>query len=949
MLLFQNSLECNYGEVPLSIQKGYTLLLRPDGGCTPTEYRVYAHLSRAGYRVTRHLPNLTVSAYERQIRLDQHLELNKIYKLQGEEAEIPRPDLPPVKTLDLSNNTELLIEAYGMSTNQSKKTSLSVEENCVEPALEVVDLLDTSSEESSEESSNNSDIEILEEYPAIRNVIQKQGNKESQTSSDDDIIEVPVLKKQIVVETIESSDSDNDINSSGSETDKSNDGNFKRTKLDKKKPFVRPPSLSKFNYPTVESFLNNKRGKSLHSFDSEENSNIGNQRARSSFPAVKSREEILDMMPSMAKQKIMSIERPDLRFIPASITPKQQLYTYNTNFLRARVFSNRPAYRGNRHFHYPSSSNSFQPFSNNINCYNSWLLGSSSLMPHNMFGQDVQAVAENMIQFASALLNNRNFSQNNQSNGNFSNHFSPNQSSFLGNNSYHRPRFNYNEPSRSFAPGTPRHFSPGPRPVLNEQHRSSPATHIRFSDSTEFFIDRSPQTTSSDRGINESVEVETIDRRVSAFTQGMERNCRPYHRGQSRRSFPRKSNPRFVELKHQRNQPAIDPAYVKPDIPLYGNMISRNLEERVSPVDKNSVEVIDISGDDSNFIPVTGRGISSRFTKTRPFTKIQNKKQRKRSKRVLKKKMIELKGRNKNSPSRSIVLNSLNSPSTNVPVKMEEDEDTDNTSDVCVKTETEGTVVKQEADNIYQLDNVKHERLNDLQTPVKVEGDFIAGHIKSESNNGGVIVKLEHDNLLKEFKQENLTDSSLPLVKTEQSLAELLPSKSSTNISEEMELSHSATGQIASSTTSPDEHTHNNTVQINNESIFNEECQVTDVIKEDIDESKNSATKLEDPCKRNKNPTGTNIIVSTECSAMDIEIIGDSSDVADLIGHVSTGVEDCGTVKNWAEMKNHNVVLERSEESSEEESGEDNEEIDPLIKPRHCKSIGKFKNVIPKN
>ncbi|XP_013381139.1 tRNA-splicing endonuclease subunit Sen54 [Lingula anatina] len=65
------SLEVYYAGLSLSIQQAYSMFLSES--MTLGEYQTYSYLSRLGYIVMRHSGPSSVTAYERQIRLDQHI------------------------------------------------------------------------------------------------------------------------------------------------------------------------------------------------------------------------------------------------------------------------------------------------------------------------------------------------------------------------------------------------------------------------------------------------------------------------------------------------------------------------------------------------------------------------------------------------------------------------------------------------------------------------------------------------------------------------------------------------------------------------------------------------------------------------------------------------------------------------------------------------------------
>ncbi|KAF6199788.1 hypothetical protein GE061_006086, partial [Apolygus lucorum] len=68
-LLETNALELFRDDVPLSLEETYSLVIGDH--CSLEEYRVYSHLSRKGYRVLRHDKEITLTAYEKDIHLNQ--------------------------------------------------------------------------------------------------------------------------------------------------------------------------------------------------------------------------------------------------------------------------------------------------------------------------------------------------------------------------------------------------------------------------------------------------------------------------------------------------------------------------------------------------------------------------------------------------------------------------------------------------------------------------------------------------------------------------------------------------------------------------------------------------------------------------------------------------------------------------------------------------------------
>uniref|UniRef100_A0A1B6GV98 tRNA-splicing endonuclease subunit Sen54 N-terminal domain-containing protein n=1 Tax=Cuerna arida TaxID=1464854 RepID=A0A1B6GV98_9HEMI len=806
-LMEMNCLECLDGEVPLSIQKGYSVLLDPENGCSLTEYRVFSHLCRTGYRVVRHLPDLTVTAYEKQIRLDQHLEQKKSYDEGISESVIVRPDLPPKKIVELLENAEITIESGGVPVKSVDESSTEVKnvkveevgKKCLKNNIEIIDIADSSSEEStsSESSEEDSDIEIIEVFePDSKTCDDEEGGEEE--DDDIEIIELNVPKKEIIVATIESSDSEKENESSDSESDKSYDGNWKRN-LPKKQRFVRPPNMNNLNFLAVEEFCADKTSRlnnpqTCDSLINENDNQVtdsvkdGNRdsdyislqpsvgRSWQLFPVTKSRNDILDLMPTMAGQtsKLMTLDRPDLRLVPDNIIPKQQSYTFNTNALRARVFSAFRGFRGRRNFHGPRFSG-YNSLYNNMNIFPNQL-GVGNVMLQNplltqMFGSDINSVARGMMQFASALL--LNVPQNNQSNGMLPYHQNQppfHTSGFSQSNFNSRPLFD--EPSRNSISQNHTRFS-------DSRSSAMISENIESFQNRSFGLERSNISRSSGGDSD-------FDSSERTFTPPVRRGFRGNYAHCSRRPFnritrnPSRLSPSPRHIRFLDTAFPVDPAYIKPDVPLSGEQ-SNDLGDREdfipfrNSTNQTQSEVIDISNDDS--IAPERKGISKSFQQKR--------------KRKLKKKMRMAKKRlHQNSSGKDPVVVFLDSPTTSdVPVKQEMNE----VPTVNFKSETTeqsfSVNVKQESE-VTSTNGVKAE-LNE-NTSIKTENNADERQetrVKSEASNE-VRVKLEQDqsgtNLRVEIKIESSSDtssvSSLPiasLVKSEPNTSVKL--ESSTN------------------------------------------------------------------------------------------------------------------------------------------------------------------------
>nr|XP_018895652.1 PREDICTED: homeobox protein 2 [Bemisia tabaci] len=101
-LLENSNLELFFCGLAVSIQRGYSLLLGFNSGCTLNEYRVYAHLSKSGYRVFRHDGKETIQNKESSSSF-----VPSEVTTSGKEA-IPRSDITAETLAKSPTHTELL-------------------------------------------------------------------------------------------------------------------------------------------------------------------------------------------------------------------------------------------------------------------------------------------------------------------------------------------------------------------------------------------------------------------------------------------------------------------------------------------------------------------------------------------------------------------------------------------------------------------------------------------------------------------------------------------------------------------------------------------------------------------------------------------------------------------------------------------------------------------------
>lgn len=992
--MFQNCLECLFGEVPLSIQKGYSVLLHPEHGCSLPEYRVFAHLCRMGYRVARHSSDLTVTAYERQIRLDQHLDQRNTYSFTTSEPELPRPDLPPKTVVELPENTEISLESSSLvvsvdssitTEDESKNTSETrSEKQPVQSSVEVIDILDSSDESSSDNSSSdNSDVEIIHESaPNIKNKGRGVEVVDDDNESDVEVIEVLVPKKEIIVETIDSSDSEEE-QSSDSGSDKSHDGNWKRKSNKKRSRYQRPAIMNHYRFLSAQEFcveksISKKSQQDLdfqsvsvgnnESVNFNENSDdpecgncsgtepIVNRATRPKFVVEKSRNEILDLMPSMGghKGKLLPMSAPDLRLIPENIIPKQPSYTFNVNNLKARVF--KPGFRG-RFRGFPGSRyNNFNSYNNNSNPVQNFYPNQINSMPSftpnpalaQMFGSDIHSMARGMMQFASSLL--LNLPQNNQTNsllpfaqqpsqnfdGRTFNYYSqPDFSPRMQHSAFEPRNSRFNNSSyNSFNSGMNRNVQQFPsnnfHPVHNQENPQRSLTpYSRLSD-TDF----------SERNFTPPPRPTNIQRRNSYMSH---RVCsRAFRRNRSRQRARLPPIPPRAE----------DPAYMKPDVPFCKNPILPQVRLDSSiPLRADSdveMEIVQVIGD-GNLTPQKGVG-----------TYMTKRKRRNRRKRMLNKRMcfdtkvkpeiIFLDSPLSNDSSADLIeiINQANdvpcenntpesNSGQNLEVKQESREDS-----LEIKTEqTTVTIVKNEQ-NVSET-SVKSE--NSCDTSVKSEQN------ESESNSQT------------EIKTESSSSHSSiiePIVKSESNIS--LKSEPNVKLEESNIKNESSHSQDITPVVKPDEV---NEVKLEN---------LTDLVSEnDIDRTVNATVSQQSKEVSKELTISTSSVIESEVSLsseipnnailqpfvneMEVEesdeVSRDKSDITASTLTKNMNSEENGislsNVSSWAEVKKHNIPISNLPESisgkesdSDVENEKDRDEIKPLIRPKHCRTIGNY-------
>lgn len=955
-----------------------------------------------GYRVARHLSDLTVTSYERQIRLDQHLDQRNTYSFTTSESELPRPDLPPKTVVELPENIEISLESSSLIV--SVESSIATEDKSdntaearsekqpVQKSVEVIDVLDSSDEASSDESfSDNSDVEIIHESaPNTRNKGRNFEVVDVDNESDVEVIEVLVPKKEIIVETIDSSDSEEEL-SSDSGSDKSHDGNWKRKSNNNKNRYQRPSIMNHYSFLSAQEFCveKSKSKKSQQvlqsmSFQNNESVNVNensddpefgncsgtepivNRAARPKFIVEKSRIEILDQMPSMGghKRKLLAMSAPDLRLIPENIIPKQQSYTFSMNTLKARVF--KPSFRGRfRGFNGPRYGN-FNSYSNNPvqGFYPNQMNSMSSFTPNpalaQMFGSDIHSMARGMMQFASSLL--LSLPQNNQTNslspfaqqpspilhGRNSNYSQPDFSSRIQHGAFEPRNSSYNNSSyNSFNSGINRNA---------QQFRSNNFPPVHNQDNAQRSLkpySRLSDTDVSERNFTPPPRPTNIQR-INSYMPNRVCSRNAFRRNHSRQ---RASLPPIPTIPPRTE----DPAYMKPDVPFCGN--SNLPQERLDnsiPLRANSdveMEIVQVIGD-GNLTPQkrTGTKMSKRKRKNRQ-KRLSNKKKRMCFDTQVRPVIIILDGPLSNNSSADLIevkhqandVPSENNTSEsgsgqNLEVKQESREDS-----LEIKTEqTTHTIVKNEQSMTET--SVKSENCCDISVkPEKNEsGSNSQTEIKTESfSSNSTSVSIEPVSIEPLVKLEsNISFKSEPNVKFEESNTKDENSCHSQDITP----------------VKPDEV---NEVKLEN---------LSDLASENnVDRTVNATVSRQDKEVAKGTSISTSSVIQSEVSLsagiqnnVNLQPFGNEMEVeeSDEVSRNTSEITSSALTKNmnsednevslsnvssWAEVKKHNIPISNLPESisdkesdSDDKDENDSDEIKPLIRPKHCRTIGNY-------
>lgn len=445
-MLETNSLELLYHDVPVSVQKGYAVLINNSKtDCTLSEYRVYSHLSRQGYRVLRHLPDLTITSYKKQINFDHYILDQKCsYDLESKRTQCSV--LEQTVSLSESENKEdcsnMSEDMASVSRTEQLNFKVSVQE----------DIKFIASNMPSTSGTVLHDVVVLDESTVESEIIEEPLNQTTKLEEDDDldVVEVPQEPKEIIIETIDSDttseDNSDDENEEDSSSDSESDGDihwkrrsFQRTSSPVEE--VNEKYAIRSNYATIQEFLFDresaaKKNKPVVVIDLVDDGNETVENELNKFYneielidlasdtenetsyvdeyVKKSRREILDGMPVINNVNgYVSVTCPDLRLIPHNVRPKNHEYKLHisnvrggdkprqtTNYRNYRYYSQHRNYHGRGYQHMNSLFNRMRA--------NPWERQSNQGNMNPILMQQatqIQSLAQGMMQFASTLMN----------------------------------------------------------------------------------------------------------------------------------------------------------------------------------------------------------------------------------------------------------------------------------------------------------------------------------------------------------------------------------------------------------------------------------------------------------------------------------------------------------------------------------------------------------------
>lgn len=206
----------------MSIERGYVTLLKEDTGCTLNEYRVYSRLTRQGYKLFRHLAEVSVTRYEKEIHLDQHvLNCKRTYNSNlstdiSDNVEVNIADKSNEITVDVVNvECDVLNISNDVSTEDVESSRLNDSVHVLQDKESTNEIIQIERDESG----NSCDVvSVASKAPASRSdAVPIQDDVCIDDDDDDDVVEIPISKEIVIVNDISSSDSEVEVRGSDEE------------------------------------------------------------------------------------------------------------------------------------------------------------------------------------------------------------------------------------------------------------------------------------------------------------------------------------------------------------------------------------------------------------------------------------------------------------------------------------------------------------------------------------------------------------------------------------------------------------------------------------------------------------------------------------------------------------------------------------------------------------
>ena len=366
------------------MERSYVILLDSSNDCSWNEYRTYSYLLRLGYKLVRHSPDITVTRYEKDIKLDQVLLNQKRSSGQSSDGEVNKNCVVVVsEVLDISSEKpeEITLSGDVSKSNNKKNDSTEVSKYpCANMDIELNSSDDVCLIEESQEiiciEDNTSSEELTKGN--VNNLVKptKKENDQEVILIDDDEDSVKEEVESILNST-DSLSSEDVVFVSSNKSDN--------------------PEALHHTFCTIDSFLKSSSLSSAEVIDlCGDNISAMKRFLEISDLTRKSKSEILNRIPS-AKNGISYLQRPDPRLIPENIVPQYSEYKVNLNIkpLEPRP----PNYRFPRSLYrnvsgFGRGAPRFQipPLDQNL----------------MRQAQEIQAMAMGMMHFATTLINMQN-------------------------------------------------------------------------------------------------------------------------------------------------------------------------------------------------------------------------------------------------------------------------------------------------------------------------------------------------------------------------------------------------------------------------------------------------------------------------------------------------------------------------------------------------------------